>query len=130
MHKNSAKTLARLLRLLACRLEEDPGAVIAFLGNESISVSANKNTSTKSLPKETATTGSFDPLKFLVDNQESEEALKRRLKRFSVRQLRALIAQNKGRGGNKLQKTTDKTALIAHIAELTRARLNRGRAFD
>ena len=148
--KNSAEKLANLLRLLADRLEEDPDTVIAFLENGLAVKSSSKKRSAKerkppakksspakkkrSTPKKSTITKKsasiLDPLKYLVENKESADALQKRLGRCTIQELQAVITKYARDPSNKTKGSKSKAPFIAHIVDVTVTRLNRGRSFE
>lgn len=96
MSKAEAKKLARLLRLLADRLESDPDAVFAFLESGSRKGAAKKIAGREGTAGERI--DSFNPIQFYQENNRSEAALVNELKKRRVPELRALAKQYTGHG--------------------------------
>ena len=115
-----AKRVARLLRLIAAKIEEHP----EFLADMELAL---KDVPAAGRKKKTAEPVPFDV--FQVFLGEGEEALRQRLETLELKALKGIVSRHGFDPSNLAQRWRKKEKLIDLIVERVAARSEKGRVF-
>ncbi|MCJ7425150.1 hypothetical protein MUP01_12920 [Candidatus Bathyarchaeota archaeon] len=114
----NARRVARLLRMLAGKIEEDP-EFIKGIDIEDISVLSRKKKTEQSID--------FDISK--IYSEEGELALRQRLEQLDLKELKSIVRKHSFDSSRLAEKWKDKDRLIKLILERVSARNEKGQAF-